>query len=77
MKVPAGASGRAADWERPWKHQETQPSWILSLKETALYPFLSMGGKDRLPADGTGAALPKNNHLGTTWIQKQLQNQHT
>lgn len=75
VKIPAGASGRAADWERPWKHQGTQHSW--TLKETALDPFLSMSGIDWLPANVTGAALPKNNHLGTTWIQKQLQNQHT
>lgn len=48
-KNPAGASGLTADWERSWKHEETKPSLNLSLKETDFYPFLSTGGKDRLP----------------------------
>ena len=48
-KNPAGGFGLTADWERSWKHEETQPSLNLSLKETDLYTFLSRGGKDRLP----------------------------
>lgn len=44
----AGTSGPTADQERSWKHEETQPSLNLSLKETDPYTFF-VNRRNRLP----------------------------